>query len=729
MVVVLLLLTGCLGGNSKEYSISGVVQDGLGIPLARVELSLEGDEIAPRVIGPTGADGRWSAHGLKGRVNLEVVDKEGWYFNPKSQVFHRAADEVVITAVRGEPLTIHIVGDGEVEQEVLFTPLSTEYYPRTTRIRLKAVPAPDWRFNGWVGVPEDVDPENPVIEITVDEPVELWAEFLPTITVSVGVEFLHTFPKAYEQLVEEGQVSLGPSSQAWAQPQAASAAAWAASPVEGEFIALLDRSLSREEQVHRLEEDGYTVLDTIEILGAHLVRPADSQLGVLSQEGHLRALESVAGVLAVEPNLPRVAQAFRVPDDPHYAGHQWWHYEQIRLPQAWAVTTGDRSVRVAVLDSGVDTDHPDLVGQLDLEYAWNFTWEDSIEDLDGHGTHVTGTIGAKTNNGLGVGGVMWEVEILPAKVLAADEGSSWSVAQGILYAAGALNDQEDKPTNPRPADIINMSLGGPYSILEEQAVQEAHARGVIMVAATGNDGWPVIDYPAGLPEVIAVSATGSGLDLLPGPYEPPLAEYSNFGTGDFVVAPGGGGVPDILDYVLSTFPDGKYAGYYGASMAAPHVTGVIGLMLANGIPKSEVREVLERTCMKIHNRNSYFYGHGLVNAYWAVNGVEHIRLIQGLRSGTEIQAVVEELVPLPGDQWTMELVAGEYQLIAWVDVNGNDILDVGDYYSESEVLEFDHGDGWIWAPVLKEVHPVDLPDSAAGQAALGSMGHYQLIKQ
>jgi hypothetical protein len=164
-------------------------------------------------------------------------------------------------------------------------------------------------------------------------------------------------------------------------------------------------------------------------------------------------------------------------------------------------------------------------------------------------------------------------------------------------------------------------------------------------------------------------------------------------------------------------------------MAAPHVTGVIGLMLANGIPKSEVREVLERTCMKIHNRNSYFYGHGLVNAYWAVNGVEHIRLIQGLRSGTEIQAVVEELVPLPGDQWTMELVAGEYQLIAWVDVNGNDILDVGDYYSESEVLEFDHGDGWIWAPVLKEVHPVDLPDSAAGQAALGSMGHYQLIKQ
>ena len=63
------------------------------------------------------------------------------------------------------------------------------------------------------------------------------------------------------------------------------------------------------------------------------------------------------------------------------------------------------------------------------------------------------------------------------------------------------------------------------------------------------------------------------------------------------------------------------------------------------------------------------------------------------------------------------------------DVNGNDILDVGDYYSESEVLEFDHGDGWIWAPVLKEVHPVDLPDSAAGQAPLGSMGHYQLIKQ
>ncbi|MGB4637219.1 MAG: S8 family serine peptidase, partial [Limnochordia bacterium] len=146
----------------------------------------------------------------------------------------------------------------------------------------------------------------------------------------------------------------------------------------------------------------------------------------------------------------------------------------------------------------------------------------------------------------------------------------------------------------------------------------------------------------------------------------------------------------------------------GTSMAAPHVSGVIGLMLANGIPKSQVRDVLERTAMKIHKYDSYHFGHGLINAYWAVNAVEEIRLIQGFRQGTEISAAVEERLPLPGHQALFYLKPGEYQLIAWVDVNGNGVLDAGDYYSETEVLEFEYGQGWSWWPTLSEFHPADL---------------------
>jgi len=139
-------------------------------------------------------------------------------------------------------------------------------------------------------------------------------------------------------------------------------------------------------------------------------------------------------------------------------------------------------------------------------------------------------------------------------------------------------------------------------------------------------------------------------------------------------------------------------------MATPHVTGVIGLMLANGIPKSEVREILHRTGMEIQVRGfSDTYGYGLINAYWAVNAVEDMRVIQGLRNGNEITVVAETTVPAKGEQFRMELVQGEYQLIAWVDVNGNGVLDTSDYYTETPALEFGYGEGWSWWDSASEV--------------------------
>ena len=102
LLVVSFLLAGCIGGggdSKKRYSVSGVVQDGAGIPLAGVELKFDGSEITSSVVGPTGEDGKWQADNLKGTVTLEVLDKDGWSFNPKTIQFTKAEENVIITAV------------------------------------------------------------------------------------------------------------------------------------------------------------------------------------------------------------------------------------------------------------------------------------------------------------------------------------------------------------------------------------------------------------------------------------------------------------------------------------------------------------------------------------------------------------------------------------------------------------------------------------------------------
>ena len=209
-----------------------------------------------------------------------------------------------------------------------------------------------------------------------------------------------------------------------------------------------------------LEEAGYRVLDTIEILGAHLVTPREAGSVPWAMRIICRfSLGSVEHSPLILTTLSRCRRSR--PNDRFYESYQWWNYDQIRLPQAWSVTTGDSNIRVAVIDTGIDPDHPDLEGKIDLENAWDFTDDNDIEDFHGHGTHVAGTIGASTNNEIGVAGVMWEVELLPVKVFdASGRGSNWTVR----HPTPLLNDQEDKPTNPRPADIVNMSLGGPIPV-------------------------------------------------------------------------------------------------------------------------------------------------------------------------------------------------------------------------------------------------------------------------
>ena len=310
-----------------------------------------------------------------------------------------------------------------------------------------------------------------------------------------------------------------------------------------------------------------------------------------------KLMRSRPDVASVDLNYWRQPQL--TPNDSFYSFQ--WHYPLVNLPQAWDVTTGSADVIVAVIDTGVLLQHPDLQGQLVGGYDFisspvNSADGDGIDPNpddpgDGggarpssfHGTHVAGTVGATSNNATGVAGVSWDSGIMPLRVLGTQGGSDMDIIQAILFAAGLPNDSGTLP--PQRADVINMSLGGPgFSFAAQDAVTAARNAGVIVIAAAGNDASSDLFYPASYDGVVSVSS----VDL-----QKQLAPYSNFGAAVDVAAPGGDTSVDLngdayVDGVLSTLADDSvfpfdldyYTFSQGTSMAAPHVAGVAALMKA-----------------------------------------------------------------------------------------------------------------------------------------------------
>ncbi|XCA83448.1 S8 family serine peptidase [Exiguobacterium mexicanum] len=239
-------------------------------------------------------------------------------------------------------------------------------------------------------------------------------------------------------------------------------------------------------------------------------------------------------------------------------------YEALNLPA--------RSVKVAVLDTGVDYRLLDFKGRVDIANEKNFVdpnGEGSAIDDHGHGTHVAGVIGAIQNNGTSMRGMMPAVSILPVKVLdASGSGDTEQIALGIKYAVDA------------GAKVINMSLGGSESRTIGYMLKYAYDRGVVVVAATGNDGDSSLSYPASSKYTISVGATNTfGI----------VSDYSNHGYGVDVVAPG--------TKVASLVPNGNVVYMDGTSMATPHVSAVVGLLLSTRptLKVEEVRQLLHRT--------------------------------------------------------------------------------------------------------------------------------------
>lgn len=289
-----------------------------------------------------------------------------------------------------------------------------------------------------------------------------------------------------------------------------------------------------------------------------------------------------------------------VPNDALYSRYQW-NLPLIETLQGWNIGRGSQDVKVAVVDTGVDLNHPDLKDNL-LEGTNVVAQNSPPQDDVGHGTHVAGIISALVNNNEGVAGMTWYNPILPVKVLdASGSGSTYAVAQGIIWAAD------------HGAKVINLSLGN-YADAQflHDAIKYAYDKDVVLIAASGNDNTERPGYPAAYEEVFAVAATDAKKDK---------ASFSNYGNYIDVAAPGVS--------IPSTYPDNQYAALSGTSMASPHVSALAALIRsANPLLKNtEVMEIMRKSAADIGEpgRDKYF-GYGLIDVVKALEMADTSRI-------------------------------------------------------------------------------------------------------
>ncbi len=289
--------------------------------------------------------------------------------------------------------------------------------------------------------------------------------------------------------------------------------------------------------------------------------------------------------------------ALEAPNDPDYA--KQWNFRNINVEQAWDETKGE-GITIAVIDTGVSK-VPDLKLTKFVKGYDFVNNKDDASDDNGHGTHVAGTIAQSTNNGYGVAGIAYKASIMPLKVLSGSGGGTIAdIAEAIKFAAD------------NGADVINMSLGGGgASNMMEEAIKYAHSKGVVIVAAAGNEGRNSSSYPARYPNVISVSAIDAAGDK---------ASYSNFGAGVDISAPGGSETGKIIQNTVNpSTGESVFVGFQGTSMAAPHVAGVAALIRATGVEEpSEVLDILKQSSRKIQEDHLNHFGAGHLDAGAAV---------------------------------------------------------------------------------------------------------------
>jgi subtilisin family serine protease len=293
-----------------------------------------------------------------------------------------------------------------------------------------------------------------------------------------------------------------------------------------------------------------------------------------------------------------IARACMTVNDPYVLSGSEWHLTKIQAPQAWDAATGVSNVVIAVLDSGINSAHPDLAGRILPGYDFVNNTINPADDF-GHGTAVAGTVAAEGNNGVGVAGVAFGCMVLPVKVMDATGAASHStIAQGIEYAI------------QQGARIINLSLGGDWSSSTLQnAINDAWSNHVVVVAAAGNNGGTTPQYPGACDHVLAVAASEP---------DDSRAWFSSYGAYVTLFAPG--------DTIWTTQRDlyRPYAAWSGTSFSSPVVAGVAALMLSvePSLSNTQVVDVLKQTADDLGpiGYDSTF-AYGRVNAFRAVSAV------------------------------------------------------------------------------------------------------------
>tara|TARA_B100000427_G_scaffold285351_1_gene258741 strand:- start:1643 stop:3067 length:1425 start_codon:yes stop_codon:yes gene_type:complete len=357
--------------------------------------------------------------------------------------------------------------------------------------------------------------------------------------------------------------------------------------------------------------------------------------------------ESSATIIWAQPNYIYTLQGS--PNDTYYLGYQW-NMRMIQFDDIFPNITGNSDVIITVIDSGIDLDHPDLVeaiwtnaneipnnsidddnnGYVDDIYGWNFINDtNDIDDDNNHGTHVAGIAVAKANNQLGIAGVCSGCTVMSLK--AADQNgdlTSTSISNALSYAID------------NGSSIINLSFGAHQAYVSQEmliknSIDIALANNCLVIAAAGNfaqniDTNPFI--PASYDGVIAVAAVNeSGLFA---------DNYSNYGNRIDISAPGGSGIGDSEQDIFSTFPNSTYDFLHGTSMAAPHIAGIIGLLVSvyPDISPTDVKDTLFNSANDLGDSGKDdFYGYGLLAVKNAITYLDSNVLIQDITVSTTLK--------------------------------------------------------------------------------------------
>jgi len=344
------------------------------------------------------------------------------------------------------------------------------------------------------------------------------------------------------------------------------------------------------------------IAETLPQIGVHRVKIHRG----MSLEQAAARIAAMPGVRFVEPNY--ILTACATPNDPSFATQ--YGPKKIQADLAWGIWNPVAPVVIAIVDSGVDSNHPDLTNKI-LRDAQGIVGYDAISlvrsdalDDNGHGTHCAGIAAAEINNGIGIAGIAgWNgtagsdttyTKIMPVKVLnAAGSGSTTQVANGILWAAD------------NGANVISLSLGGSGTTTLSNAVSYAWSKGCIVVCAAGNNGSSTLFYPAAYSQSLAVAATDS---------TDTLCSFSNYGSWVQVAAPG--------NSIYSTYPNNSYATMSGTSMACPHVSGAAALIWSANptLTNADVKALLMNTTDPYNPYNGRTIGGGRINVYRAMGG-------------------------------------------------------------------------------------------------------------